>query len=871
MIARLLQRCVSVATRRAVFVVLAFILAAGGCGALTAVRLRVTTDLNALFSPSLPWKQRQDARRADFPQFVNLIVAVVDARIPEEAEAVAADLAAKLGPDTAHFTAVRRPDTSAYFDQEGLLFLSPAALQRTLDAVVDAAPFLGQMAQDPSARGLFSALTLVAEGVRRGQAIPGSFAPALGAFHAALGGALAGHAAPLSWEGLLAGPAAELAGPDRIVLLKPKLDFGAERPGGAATAAIRAVAAANPYVARGEAHVRLTGDVPIADEEFSSAAQGAVTGLALSFALVVVWLYLALATWRLILPVVGTLLIGLALTIGFAVVAVGTLNLISVAFAILFVGIAVDFAIQFTVRYREARHGLGGADAGVALVATAGTVGPQVLIAAVACAAGFLSFVPTNFRGVAELGLIAGGGMLIAFVCTVTFLPAALSSPRAGVERAEIGFARAAVLDRVIARRRRVILAVFAALGVAGCGLGTTIGFDSNTLHTKRAGSEAVSTLLRLQSNPVTNPFIGDVMRGSVQAAHALAPALSALPLVDHVVDVLSLVPADQAGKLAQVQDAAGILAPVLSTPAAGAAPSAGDLRAGAARAAASLEAVLGALPADSPLRPIAADLAALARAPDATVLAASDALTRFLPGQLARLRMALTARAVTLADVPAALQRDFVLPDGRARIQAVPRARVNQQNLLGQFVAQLRSVAPDAGGPAVEIEETARTISGAFDQAAISAVVAIAIILFAALRSVRDAGLVLAPLLLSAALTALCAAVAGMELNYANVIALPLLLGVGVSFNIYFVMNWRRGEAALLTSATTRAVVFSALTTGTAFGSLAVSAHPGTASMGTLLLLSLGCTLTTTLIFVPALLSKKDSSFSEEKEAKRL
>jgi uncharacterized protein len=134
--------------------------------------------------------------------------------------------------------------------------------------------------------------------------------------------------------------------------------------------------------------------------------------------------------------------------------------------------------------------------------------------------------------------------------------------------------------------------------------------------------------------------------------------------------------------------------------------------------------------------------------------------------------------------------------------------------------------------------------------------VIAIAIILLALLRRLTDAALVLAPLLLSALLTLLVAVVLPLPLNFANIIALPLLLGVGVSFNIYFVMNWRAGERHPLGSATARAILFSALTTGTAFGSLALSAHPGTASMGDLLLISLCCTLLGSLVFIPALLA---------------
>jgi predicted RND superfamily exporter protein len=251
----------------------------------------------------------------------------------------------------------------------------------------------------------------------------------------------------------------------------------------------------------------------------------------------------------------------------------------------------------------------------------------------------------------------------------------------------------------------------------------------------------------------------------------------------------------------------------------------------------------------------IGKDLKSLADAPDATLIAANTALTRFLPLQIDRLRSALDAKPVTAADVPADIARDWVLPDGRARVQVLSKPAARDSAGLHEFVAQVLSVAPDAGGSAVGIVQTSATIISAFRSAAIGALIAIAVILFAVLRRPLDVALVMAPLLLSALMTAILAVVLPLPLNFANIIALPLLLGVGVSFNIYFVMNWRQGGRRFLGSATARAIVFSALTTGTAFGSLALSRHPGTASMGELLLLSLGCTLVATLVFVPTLL----------------
>jgi hopanoid biosynthesis associated RND transporter like protein HpnN len=847
----IVARCV----RHAVSVVVAFAVLAALAITLAATHLSVTTDIGPLFSAKLPWKQQEAALARDFPQFTNLIVAVVDADIPEEAEATAQALAEKLGSDHTHFSSVRRPDASPYLAQEGLLFLPTPVLTDLLDKTVDAEPFLGQLAADPTARGLFGALGLIGQGVVRGQAQLQNFDAALSGFHAALASAVAGHAKPLSWERLLAGPVAALAGPDKIVLIQPRLDFHLVEPGGSATADIHAIAASLPFVAAGAARVHLTGSVPLSDEEFASAAHGAVAGLAISFLLVVLWLFLALGSFRLILPVVMTLLLGLILTTGFAAAAVGTLNLISVAFAILFVGIAVDFSIQFAVRLRDVR--LHEADMRTALQTTGRRVGIQILVASAATAAGFLAFVPTSFRGVAELGLIAGGGMLIAFVCTITFLPATLSLFKPSAETTDVGFTSAAPLDRFFAFARVPLLIGFSVLFVSGMALTPRLTFDSNTLHTKRPDSEALLTLMRLLHNPVTNPFTSDIVRPSIADAHALAVPLSKLDLADHTVDFLNFVPTDQDAKLAAIADAAGLLAPALAVGDAPPALTPGALRASIAACLQQLDPALAKLPPGGSLARIASDMRALATASDTTLMAANDALVQFLPAQLGRLRTALGAKKVSASDVPEELRRDYVLPDGRARIQVVPKAAVGNSDVLRRFVAEVRSVAPDAGGPAVAIVSTSNTIIGAFRDAAFGAIVAITIILLLALRKLLDAALVLAPLLLSAAMTVVVVEAAGISLNYANIIALPLLLGVGVSFNIYFVMNWRAGRAPLLTSATTRAVVFSALTTGTAFGSLALSAHPGTASMGTLLLISLGCTLLATLVFVPALLGR--------------
>ncbi len=852
---RLLAAIAEYCRTRALHVVLAgVVLAALGAWA-AAARLGVSTDTDALFDPALPWRQREIAAAKAFPQFSDLLVAVVEGATPEEADATADALAAKLAADTTHFRFARRPDAAPFLQRHGLLYLDTPDLTALLDQTIDAQPFLGQLASDPSARGLFSTLALVAMGVERGEKLD-SFRPALQGFAAALGDAAAGTPTPLSWQRLLGGKLMEMAGPRRLVLAQARLDLGALEPGGAATAALRQAAAGLEHVAAGRATVRVTGQVALADEEFATVAQGALGGVAVSAALVLLWLVLAVRSWRLIVPIVATLWLGLVLTSGFAALAVGTLNLVSVAFAVLFTGIAVDFAIQFCVRYREMR--LSSGDPTLALTQTVVSVGPQILLAAVAIAAGFLAFVPTSFRGVAELGLIAGFGMLIALACTLTFLPAMLALLRPRGEAAEIGWAWAARVERKLLRHRVAVAAGFAVLCLLGAALLPRIAFDSDPLHTKDPSTEAMVTLRALMDDPLTSPYSADIMVASPQEAALMMPRLRALPLVAEVVSLPSLVPENQEEKLPLIADAASILGATLAPRSAPAPVTPADLRLAVLTARTEIDRVLPRLAPDDPLRAIAAALATLATAPDERLMQANAALTRFLPRQLDALRRVLEAGPVTLADIPADLAADWRAPDGRIRIQASAKPEARDGAGLQHFVAQIRTVAPQAGGSAVTIVETAGTIVGAFVTAALGALAAIAVLLLVLLRRPLDVALVLGSLLASALLTVPVIVLLPMPLNFANIVALPLLLGVGVSFNIYFVMNRAAGATAFLGTATARAVLFSALTTATAFGSLAASAHPGTASMGALLLWSLGATLLVTFVLLPVVLAWK-------------
>jgi predicted exporter len=228
------------------------------------------------------------------------------------------------------------------------------------------------------------------------------------------------------------------------------------------------------------------------------------------------------------------------------------------------------------------------------------------------------------------------------------------------------------------------------------------------------------------------------------------------------------------------------------------------------------------------------------------------------LPGfvtTLGQLGDLLQPRPVSIETLPRELVRQWQTPDGRARVSVLPKGDPNNDAVLRRFIIAGIKIAPDATGAAIYLQAYARAVVDAFIEAGVLSFVAICGLLLIALRRVRDVAITMAPIVLTGLLTMGTCVLIGQPLNFANIIALPLLFGIGVAFHIYFVMSWRSGGSHLLTSSLARGVFFSALATATGFGSLWASSHPGTASMGKLLMISLLWTLISALLFQPALM----------------
>lgn len=824
-------------------------------------RLGVVSDTDELFDPELPFRALRIQVEEALPLRADTILVVVDGPNVIAAGDAALDLADRVRADGDPFAAVFAPGLGDFFERNGFLYLETSELEDIADDLDGAQPFLAELRRDPSVRGVFGqlerAVLHLGDDVAGGLDLGAVFEGILSALHDAE--RLDPH--PNAFGDLVLGGSREDGRARRFVIVKPVLDHGDFVPGGDAVERLREIFDEVDYERRG-IEMAITGDLALKAEEFSIVeGQARLAGLA-SFVMVFGILWLALGSWRLIFSAITALLMGLFWTTGFAAITIGHMNLISVTFIVLFIGLGIDFAIHFTMRYQELR--LTGADHMGALDETARGVGGSLALCAVTTAIGFYAFVPTQYLGVAELGLISGTGMLFSLFASLTVLPAAMSLGNAGAPL-RLPASGGLSLPTWPIRWPRAVVTAAVLVAVGSSFLLPRLEFDANPLRVRDPNSESVRAFEELVSDDAVNPWSIDVLASDLAEAERIAKRAQALPSVAEARTLSSFVPTDQDDKLYVIEDLAFLLEP----------PSGGELA--APTLAENLTALRrfrvalgenGTVGGDLP--PTAGRLGeeldrflAGVDSDGATVDALRVALVDAILDRLVRLDLALSAEPISLVDLPGSLRDRMLTADGAALVEIYPEDDLNDAAALARFVEEVRGIAEDATGSSVYMLEASNTIMDSLQQALATALVLITLVVLALWRKLRDTALVLAPLLLAGAVTGAFSVLGGLSVNFADVIVVPLLLGIGVDSGIHLVHRHRddeeRATDGLLATSTPRAILWSALTTIASFGSLGFATHLGMASLGQLLCLGVVMTLAANLIFLPALLALTD------------
>ncbi|MBT5660116.1 MAG: MMPL family transporter [Rhodospirillaceae bacterium] len=831
----------------------------------TGNRLEINTSTDDLLSSELQFRKDQKKLQDAFPNLRNNITIVIDGETPDLSEDAAAALSARLRESQGVFNFVIDFANDPFFVSNGLLYLDLEELLDLSDNLADAQPMLAKLSQDMSLRGLFEIMGLAVDEVKDGETDPERLTDAFDRLSETIERQQAGHPIPLSWREMMTGGENNKSDYRHFIIAQPKLDFSGLNPASDAIDTIREAATDLGLDAEHGVNVRLTGGVILEQEELESVFEGATKAEFLSFFLVAVIVALGFRSFRLVFATLVTLTMGLIWTAGWATFSVGQLNLISVAFAVLFIGIGVDFGIQYCLRYREEIGN--GHSAQQALSLAASGVGGGISLAALTSAIGFFAFAPTAYVGLSELGIIAGGSMFIALFANLTILPAVLSllPLKVGVRgSAAPKYRWLEIYSALFLRHARLIAFGALALGlVAAVVFLPRLYFDFDPMNLRDPSTESVQTALDIMEDGQRSTYAISVLAADLEVAQTQADEIESLALVDGTITLADYVPQDQEDKLAVIDDMILYLYPILDSSERLAPPDDGARRVAIGEFRAKLNGFSG----NGSLASLKDSTRRLANALDklgpAANISAADLATLedqalvTLPNRLDRLRRSLDARLITLEDLPEDIYARNMTADGQALIEVLPSESMDSNEAIARFVNAVRAITPDATDNSVLLLEGGEAVMTAFKQAGTLSLILIFLLLLVVLRNLIDTVLVLLPLFLAVILTGSASVIFNIPLNFANIIAVPLLFSLGIDYGIYLVLRARESSSVMdiMQTSTPRAIFYSALTTMCAFGSLMVSDHRGTASMGQLLSISLTFALICTLVVLPALL----------------
>lgn len=837
----------------------------------TVGHLRIDTDTTNLIAPDAPFQQYRRHYEQAFSQDLSTLLLVVESETPELAKSASRRLLDLLSNDTDHFNSVYTPNDNEFFRQNGLLYLDTDELQTLSNNLSAAQPFIGRIAQKPNLTGFFSILENALKATdkaatEKNQVVPIDWVSLADKVSLALHKTLNGENVLLSWESLIAEKKRHSG--KGFIIVSPKLDHSDIRPAQAAIEAIRKAAADIQDPGLPAVKVWVTGEVGLEDDELAGMSSGTFTASVFSVVLVLLILLVAYRSVLLTVATLLTLALGMLFCGAFAAIAVTELNLISVAFAVSNIGLGVEYAIHFCLRYRDNLNAH--ADKELALRDTFMTVGPSLLLAAGTTSIGLYAFIPTDYKGVAELGLLAGTSLFICLLITLISLPALLKilpAPRKfGLEKGRHPLSnlsrKLAALPLRYAKPVSVATLVLALISII---LAFNVRIDFNPIDLRDPNTESVIAFKELMADEETTPLTLNVLTKDENSTKILQQKLSALASIDKTISLFDLQPTDQDEKLAVIEEVGLILGsqgqqfPQLETDA--------DPVPGITRLIKAIDVLLPQKTSDREhesltrlKKELGETLTELEARPEPSrksfVEKIQTALLGTLPPVMKELSVSLEARNISLTDLPPDIRERWLSKDGLFRVQIFPKKDLNDLANLKEFIAEVQSVAPETTGLPIIYWESMKEVVQAFQQAIVIALVAIAVVLLAIRRSFPDTALVMATLILAGLFTMASAVLTDTPINFANIIALPLLLGLGVDNGIHMLVKLHSlsEEENIYQSSTARAIFFGALTTSSSFGGLAFSPHSGISSMGLIITMGIFWIMVCTFIILPAL-----------------
>ncbi|MCM0082520.1 MMPL family transporter [Geomonas sp. Red32] len=841
----------------------------------TSQRMEFLTGRDDLMPKNTSFNRDYQAYRAEFGDPED-IVAVIESQDAEKAGAFGQKLFDALSADKEHFAQIFYPYALPFFRDNGLLFMPLSDIKELHRNIALATPALKELSKSPSVQTLFTYMTRTMDAYAAGD---NSKLPEIVFMLDKLGtgfstfGAAGG--APPSIEGMFMSQdsAFAKAGKQQILTALPVRKMTGFVPAQAAIAKVRAeVAKLQKLPEFKGVSVGLTGSPVLENEEMTTSQRDISIATVVSLALTVVLLLLAFRGVLNVFAAMISLLVAISLSFGFATGAVGHLNILSMVFAIMLIGIGIEYGIQLVLRYQEElRLGQNELDAiGTGLERNAWAI----VMAAATVAAAFLTFVFTDFRGIAELGIIAAGGVAICVAVTFTVLPAMLvllarwRKPRrvAPVEAAP----RFSRLSMLLFGHPRFVIAATALLCAASLYPLSRISFDYNLMNLQAKGLQSVTYAYKLMSSKENAGYFAVVTANNPAEAAEKTRKLEALPTVDHVVSINTFVPDQQPEKLAELaairqeldQVKPQTYEPELSLMELPRVFE--DFRNAVVKVKAKLEKERRpeAKPVGKFLTVLDTFFAKLDKERDKNAVGMlqdfQGGMFAELPQKIALLKQSLNAHPIADKDIPADLRARFVGKTGKLMLQVAPKNEIFDLKPLKAFLDDVRRIEPHATGEPVMVYESMTIMRDAYRMAFIYAFVAIVGILLIAFRSIKFALIGLVPLVVGILFMVAGMWIFGISFNSANIIVMPLVLGIAVDSGIYIINRFRREDesaATVITSSTGVGVLLNTLTIMASFGALMVAHHQGVFSIGAVMSLGMVACQIAFMITLPAVL----------------
>lgn len=885
---RLLRRLVQGATARPAWTLAGAVALAALAVGYSLHTLALRMAIRDLFPKGLPYVERWVEYEREFGELDDIAV-VIEAPSPPEAKEYAARLVREIRQARVPVNRIAYRIDPKQFEGRALLYLSRERLEEIRDRIFQYQDFMEAFAARPTLDQLVRGVsTQVATALAAGFLDLGLSGPR-GADDVRFVREVVGqmterldrptpYRSPwgtLFLEGDVdeAGAGYFLSDDQRLlfILAQPaqRGDFTVDRQAVAGIRdAVERLRPAFPAVRAG-----VTGKPALSSDEMTATFRDSERATMLAFALTLGLLLLAFLRVAKPLVMLAVLALSLCWSVGVAALVIGHFSLFSIMFISIVIGIGIDYGIYFLFRYEEERFlGRGLREA---LAITAARSGPGMLLGAVTAAATFYVLMLTEFRGIQELGFVAGTAILLAFVATITVFPAALVLMDRRHASAPAAIPRAIRLESVhvplvdwITRHPRTVVTAAALLTAGAVWSARGVSFDYNLLNLQAAGTESVVWERRIRESASRSGFAALASAHSLDELRRKQEAFLALPSVSEVDSALLMLPDQQGEKMKVIADFAALVAPLrVARPQPVDVPQLLDELA-------TLRRRLGIGAAEAPEGPGARDLRRamaeidrlvekLERAdPDVSepsLARLQQQVYRDFVRNFQRLQANLNPRPVRLQDLPPEIHRKFVSESGRFLMQIHPSVDTWEREGAEAFVRELRSVDPDITGSPIITYESIATMERGYRQGTIYAVVLVTLMTLAMLRRVRETALALLPLALGLVWTAGIMPLLGLQLTLGNALGLPLILGAAAEYGLNIVIRFmegrRDGGAPLVARSTVMAVLVNGLTTMAGFGSLMLAEHRGIFGLGLLLTVGTAAALLAALVVLPVLL----------------